>query len=339
MKKNNGKAKKRVMIFGGTGLLLTGGILLATSSCEGEKKVVVDKENSISDTTVTTVVTQDTTTTTKTFVTTTKDGKTEEVQVPVETTNTSDVNYDTTVELKPIAKTQVTIEDLVKMTKEYTKYVNEEGTFSHKNYVHGKFDEENIDLSIFAAAYLANIDYVSAEDTNTLIANGYIKDTIENVVIDSFDFYAFYTDDTVNKIKDGNTNVLDLSLIMNDKKGKDAFATMNGVIKSFNTNTQSQNLKNYKDTVFYYIEGVTVNKDDYNYSDSIFTEDKEALGVGSDYTMDYAAISVAKLAHDYDVEVPELETLFKASREDLADVYRLFYSYTAEQEKCYTKTK
>ena len=113
---------------------------------------------------------------------------------------------------------------------------------------------------------------------------------------------------------------------------------MDYVVTGFNANKKSKNLKNYKDTVFYYLEGVTVKKGDYDYSKSIYKEDKEAVGVGADYTNDYTAICIDELAKMYGVSSKELSALFKKSREDLSDVVRVFDGYTKDQ-KCYTKKK
>ena len=104
----------------------------------------------------------------------------------------------------------MTAEDVKRMSADFADYVNKTGVFRHRNYNHNYFET----YELYSVVYLANIDYIGAEETKKLIDGKFINDTVEKVIEDSFNFFAFYTDDTVNKIMDGKTNTIVLSRIM-----------------------------------------------------------------------------------------------------------------------------
>lgn len=288
--------------------------------------------------TTTTVATTTNATTTKavttTAATTTKAPAKTTAPKTTEDTEAPEVVEETIEDFTP-AIISLTAEDILKMSKEFAAYINENGIFSHRNY---KYDKFNM-VEMYSVVYLANMDFVSAEETKRLIEGGFISDDILVNIQNSFNFYSFYTTETVNRIKDGKTQILDLSSMMVDREAKKAFNAHESIITGFNTNKKSKNLKNYTDAAFYFAQGVTIkNRNGYDYSKSIYKTDREALSVGADYSLCYMGDCIDEIAKDFGIAVPEYSKIMQEGRDDLSDVVRVFESYTKD-EKCYTKTR
>ena len=140
-------------------------------------------------------------------------------------------------------------------------------------------------------------------------------------------------------MEDGKKGIIDISQIFVDKKGKEAYKTMYNMMTSFNSNKKSQNLRNYRDLVFYFAQGVTIkNRKDYDYSKSAFKDDREVLAVGSDYTLCFVSDALAQIAIVKDLAEPEYINILDKGREDMSDIMQVFKGYM-NKDNCLTKTR
>lgn len=327
MFENKKKKNKLVLFVGGAAIITAGALTLSRCSFNEENEKDNKKNLDTTTTTSNSIVTEVSKSETPIIVTT----------IPV----TSNTEYTTTTvvttkpeeeivieDLKPVV-IKNTAEDLVKLSRSFATYVNKTATLSHENY---KFEEIKPE-DLYSVIYLANIETFDKEETERLIENGIISDNILNNVADSFYFYELYADDTINKIAEGKTNIIDLSMIMSDEKGQEVAKTMNGIMTGSINATKEQNTKNYMDTVFYYAEGVTFAENDYDYRKSIYSTDRDALSVGADYTLSYAASCIDEIFKMKGVATKTYSDIMYEGRVDFSNVVQVFNGCMLEEQK------
>lgn len=321
---NNSKKKgNKIKVFIGAVVLATvGGIAL--TQCSGCEVKDVETSYSNSDTdnkdNVATTTSATTTTTPKTttapFTTTTPKTTTSKTNTTSEPTIQEEIILD---EVTP-AIINVTAEDVIKLSQSYATYINKTATLSHRNY---KFEEIKPE-ELYSVVYLANIDFVSKEETARLIANGIISDNIQNNVANSFYFYELYANDTINKISEGKTNTIDLSLLLVNEHDKEVAVTMNKIMTDSISANKETNYKNYMDTVYYYAEGVTIDNNTYDHSKSVYTSDRDKLSVGADYTLSYSASCIDEISKMNGVATEYYSQIMYKGRVDFSNVVSMF---------------
>lgn len=336
IKKNNSKTiftknkkNKNIKIFAGcAAVLLAGGIAL--TSCSGcQNKDKTPSSSSVDNNTNNTNTSKTTTSNTITSTTTTKPIVKDENEI-IETTESGEVESNETKEtedseiidfedIEPVY-IEMSAEDVVTLSRTFSEYVNKTATLSHENYKFDKVTPEDL----YSVVYLANIDSISKEETSRLIDAGLISDNIQTNVVNSFNFYELYSDDTINKIMEEKTNIIDLSLILANKHDQAVAETMNKIIiDSIDANT-AENYKNYMDTVFYYAEDVTLSGNNYDYSKSIYETDRDELSVGADYTLGYTAICINEISKMNGVSNQYASEILSNGANDFSNVVGIF---------------
>ena len=223
----------------------------------------------------------------------------------------------------------MTAEDLVKLSKTYAEYINKVGVFTTENYTYNKFEAKDL----YSAVYLSNIDCFTDEETKRLIDNGIINDDIGSVVVNSFGFFNFYQTDTYHKAKNGDKNLIDLSMLfVNDKKAEKTFETMNTVLGEMSTADSNKLSSNFVDTYAYFAAGVELPVSNYDYSKSIYTSDRSQLAAGSVYALSYAAEVIKDLSVEKGVATWAVGNTLSEVINDRSDIVRIFDGCTAIKE-------
>lgn len=273
------------------------------------------------------VTTAEITTTTTTKVETTKDTTPKTVATTEDTEPSEVVEID---DFKPVV-VKLTAEDILIMSRDFADYLNRFDGFKHRNYKFDAFDMTDL----YSVIYLTNIDYVDAKETKKLIEGGFISDNIYTNIENSFHFFSFYVTHSTNRIQDGRSDIIDISQIFVDKKGIKSYNTMYNMMTSYNSNKKSKNLKNYSDLVFYFAENTTIkNRKGYDYRTSAFSDDREVLAVGSDFTLCRVAGIIGEIAKVQGLAESEYIKIFDQGREDISDIIRVFEEYTNTKTKC-----
>lgn len=223
----------------------------------------------------------------------------------------------------------MTAEDLVKLSKTYAEYINKVGVFTTENYTYNKFEAKDL----YSAVYLSNIDCFTDEETKRLIDNGIINDDIGSVVVNSFGFFNFYQTDTYHKAKNGDKNLIDLSMLfVNDKKAEKTFETMNTVLGEMSTADSNKLSSNFVDTYAYFAAGVELPVSNYDYSKSIYTSDRSQLAAGSVYALSYAAEVIKDLSVEKGVATWTVGNTLSEVINDRSNIVRIFDGCTATKE-------
>ncbi len=330
--KNNftkNKKYKNVKIFASIAALALGATLVATScsGCHDNDKPVINNSGLNNNTSKTTTST--TTSNTTTSKTENKPVVKDEVEI-IEIVETEEVEFNEKLEtenaevidledVEPVY-IEMSAEDVVALSRSFSEYVNKTATLSHKNY---KFDAVTPE-ELYSVVYLANIDSISKEETSRLIEAGLISDNIQTNVVNSFNFYELYSDDTINKIMEEKTNIIDLSLILANKQDQKVAETMNKIMIDSINASEDQNYKNYMDTVFYYAEDVTLNDNNYIYGASIYNTDRDELSVGADYTLGYTAICINEISKMNGVSNQYASEILSNGANDFSNVVGIF---------------
>lgn len=313
--------KGKIAICAGVTVLAVGTIVLCKSCARGEVENITKGETKTSTSSSITVEVTTTPVTTEIPFTTTNAATTSNSSSAETTLTEPNSNRENSVLEDAVpAVVYISAEDVVKLSRSYATYINKTATLSHKNY---KFDEVKPE-ELYSVVYLANIDSVSASETQKLIEYGIISDNIETNVADSFNFYELYADDTINKIAEGKKNIIDLSLIITDKKGQDTAKIMNGIMTDSISATKEENTKNYIDTSMYYAEGVTLVDNSYDFSKSIYPTDRDELSVGADYTLSYAASCIDEIMKNKGVATKYYSDIMYNGRVDFSNVVQVF---------------
>lgn len=308
--------KEKIVICAGVTILAVGAFVLCKSCAKGEVENITKGETKTStSSSVTVEVTTTPVTTAKTFTTTSNSSSSETTLTEPNSNREGSVLEDAVP-----AVVYISAEDVVKLSRSYANYINKTATLSHNNY---KFDEVKPE-ELYSVVYLANIDSVSASETQKLIEYGIISDNIETNVADSFNFYELYADDTINKIAEGKKNIIDLSLIITDKKGQDTARIMNDIMTGSISATKEENTKNYIDTSMYYAEGVTLADNNYDFSKSIYPTDRDELSVGADYTLSYAASCIDEIMKNNGIATKYYSDIMYNGRVDFSNVVQVF---------------
>ena len=219
-------------------------------------------------------------------------------------------------------------EDVIKLSESFAEYLNKEATLSHVNY---KFCEIK-PKDLYSVVYLANIDNISKEETETLIEAELISSNIQKNIENSFYFYNLYTDDTINKIDEGKTNLIDLSFILSNKHDIKTFNIMNKIMIDSITNTPEENYKNYVDTAFYYASGVTISNSTYDYSQSVYETDRDKLTVGGNYTLSFVATTIDFISFNNKVATKGVSKILQSGANDFANVTSIFNGCKVDPE-------
>lgn len=322
--------KKKLLIFGSAATLIGGTIALV--SCNNNNQNVnnssivtddtnLDKNNSNN-------VKPSTTTTTSS-----NNKNNSNVTIDANEVETIEVTIDSedvkeSEEIVP-AVVYMTAEDLVKLSKTYAEYINKVGVFTTENYAYNKFEAKDL----YSAVYLSNIDCFTDEETKRLIDNGIINDDIGSVVVNSFGFFNFYQTDTYHKAKNGDKNLIDLSMLfVNDKKAEKTFETMNAVLGEMSTVDNNKLSSNFVDTYAYFAAGVELPVSNYDYSKSIYTSDRSQLAAGSVYALSYAAEVIKDLSVEKGVATWAVGNTLSEVINDRSDIVRIFDGCTATKE-------
>ena len=287
-KNNSNKNKKNVKIFAGIAALALGGALTLTccSGCQGDIEPTVSYSNSD-------LGNKPSQTTSKTTSSTTTTAPKENVEPEIENESMEETE-EIEIELEDVEPVyqSMSAEEMVTLSNSFSSYINKAATLSHNNYKFAEITPEDL----YSVVYLANIDIISKEETARLIEAGIISDNIQTNVVNSFNFYELYSDDTINKIMEGKTDLIDLSLILANKHDQAVAQTMNKIMIDSIKADNSVAYKNYMDTVFYYAEDVTLYNTEYDYSQSIYETDRDKLSVGGDYTLGYVAVCIDEIS-------------------------------------------
>ena len=321
--------KKRLAVFGG--IVILGGTI-ALVSCENNNQIVNDAS----------IVADDSNNEKNDFVnveastTTISNIKNENSSItidanidePVEVIIGSDATKEELDEIRP-AVVYMTAEDLVKLSKTYAEYINKVGVFTTENYTYNKFEAKDL----YSVVYLSNIDCFTDEETKRLIDSGIINDDIGSVVVNSFGFFNFYQTDTYHKAKNGDKNLIDLSMLfVNDKKAEKTFETMNTVLGEMSTADSNKLSSNFVDTYAYFAAGVELPVSNYDYSKSIYTSDRSQLAAGSVYALSYAAEVIKDLSVEKGVATWAVGNTLSEVINDRSDIVRIFDGCTATKE-------
>lgn len=322
--------KKRLVMFGGAAVLLGGTIALVSYNTDSQNvngaSIVTDDTN----------VGKDNSNSVKPSVPTTSNNENENsanVTIDASDVETIDVtiggeDIKENDELVP-AVVYMTAEDLVKLSKTYAEYVNKVGVFTTENYVYNKFEAKDL----YSAVYLSNIDCFTDEETKRLIDNGIINDDIGSVIVNSFGFFNFYQTDTYHKAKNGDKNLIDLSMLfVNDKKAEKTFETMNNVLNEMSTADSSKLSSNFVDTYAYFAAGVELPVENYDYSKSIYTSDRSQLAAGSVYALSYAAEVIKDLSVEKGVATWTVGNTLSEVINDRSNIVRIFEGCRASKE-------
>ena len=325
---NNKKSRvKKLVVFGGLAALVGTTTLVSCQSCKGNvSNNNSDDSNKNSDanrfnsSNPTSEVYNPELGTNET-VTIMFDEETKENTVEAENIKKND-------ELVP-AVVYMTAEDLVKLSKTYAEYVNKVGVFTTENYVYNKFEAKDL----YSAVYLSNIDCFTDEETKRLIDNGIINDDIGSVIVNSFGFFNFYQTDTYHKAKNGDKNLIDLSMLfVNDKKAEKTFETMNNVLNEMSTADSSKLSSNFVDTYAYFAAGVELPVENYDYSKSIYTSDRSQLAAGSVYALSYAAEVIKDLSVEKGATTWAVGNTLSEVINDRSNIVRIFEGCRASKE-------
>lgn len=321
--------KKRLAMFGG--IVILGGTI-ALVSCENNNQnvndasIVADDSNNekndfvnveASTTTISNIKNENSSTTIDA-----------NIDEPVEVIIGSDATKEELDEIRP-AVVYMTAEDLVKLSKTYAEYINKVGVFTTENYTYNKFEAKDL----YSVVYLSNIDCFTDEETKRLIDSGIINDDIGSVVVNSFGFLNFYQTDTYHKAKNGDKNLIDLSMLfVNDKKAEKTFETMNTVLGEMSTADSNKLSSNFVDTYAYFAAGVELPVSNYDYSKSIYTSDRSQLAAGSVYALSYAAEVIKDLSVEKGVATWAVGNTLSEVINDRSDIVRIFDGCTATKE-------
>ena len=322
--------KKKLFIFGSAATLIGGTIALV--SCNNNNQNV----NNSSIVTDDTNLDKNNSNNVKPSITTTTSSNNESnsnVTVDANEVETIEVTIDSedTKESEEIvpAVVYMTAEDLVKLSKTYAEYINKVGVFTTENYTYNKFEAKDL----YSAVYLSNIDCFTDEETKRLIDNGIINDDIGSVVVNSFGFFNFYQTDTYHKAKNGDKNLIDLSMLfVNDKKAEKTFETMNTVLGEMSTADSNKLSSNFVDTYAYFAAGVELPVSNYDYSKSIYTSDRSQLSVGSIYTLSFATEVIKNLSVEKGAATWTVGNTLSEVINDRSDIVRIFDGCTAIKE-------
>ena len=314
-KKAKGNIIKKIVVYAGAGLVLAGGTIALGScvcgGCAGDVKTTTSSSNDqlSSMNSLSSSVSYDNSN-------------------PTEVTNSSssaseDNSYD-----MPELVTDLSVEDITKLSTDLNNHVNEVAILSHENYQYAPLDAR----TLYTTVYLANIDYISAETTNELIEKGMITDNIHTNIEESQEFYGMYFADTINKILSGNTNIMDLSIMMANPRDKEVAQTMRKQTIDFVDASIEENRKNFQDLAAFYSAGEFIPQG-YDFSKSIYKVNEEQIGVGADYSLYYGAQVIVEAAKYYD-QVNEEKITDKQSLKilnnqlfDCANIMNVFNDY------------
>lgn len=232
-------------------------------------------------------------------------------------------------------KSKLTADDLVKMSESFSEYVNKTAVLSHKYYKYEKLKPEDL----YPVIFLGNITRFSKEEILELIDRGIISDNHNTNEINSYDFFELYHNDTLNKIMEGRTDIIDLSLILSDERDIEIANTMNTVITDFVSESWSVNYKNYMDTVYYYAGNVTLYNNQYDYSQSIYSTDRSGLSVGADYVLCFAATVIDSIAENNNMANQYSSKMIFDNAYDHSNIASVFNDCNAKSEVAIPKGK
>ena len=329
--------KKKLLIFGSAATLIGGTIALV--SCNNNNQNV----NNSSIVTDDTNLDKNNSNNVKPSTTTTPSSNNKNnsnVTIDANEVETIEVTIDSedvkeSEEIVP-AVVYMTAEDLVKLSKTYAEYINKVGVFTTENYAYNKFEAKDL----YSGVYLSNIDCFTDEETKRLIDNGIINDDIGSVVVNSFGFFNFYQTDTYHKAKNGDKNLIDLSMLfVNDKKAEKTFETMNAVLGEMSTADSNKLSSNFVDTYAYFAAGVELPVSNYDYSKSIYTSDRSQLVAGSVYALSYAAEVIKDLSVEKGVATWAVGNTLSEVINDRSDIVRIFDGCTATKENANEPSK
>ena len=329
--------KKKLMVFGGAAAIIGGAVALV--SCNANNQNV----NNASIVTDDTNLDKNNSNNVKPSTTTTPSSNNESnsnVTIDANEVETIEVTIDSedTKESEEIvpAVVYMTAEDLVKLSKTYAEYINKVGVFTTENYTYNKFEAKDL----YSAVYLSNIDCFTDEETKRLIDNGIINDDIGSVVVNSFGFFNFYQTDTYHKAKNGDKNLIDLSMLfVNDKKAEKIFETMNTVLGEMSTADSNKLSSNFVDTYAYFAAGVELPVSNYDYSKSIYTSDRSQLSVGSIYTLSFATEVIKNLSVEKGAATWTVGNTLSEVINDRSDIIRVFEGCTISKENANEPSK
>lgn len=330
--KNKKLNKKNLVIFGSSVILLGGAISLVSCNAGNQKDNTpsqsYDDDNSKGNDI-------------KTSASSNIDN-TNSVIEPVEEKNDETIEIvldedekDELIEFEPNV-VYMTLEDVVKLSESYAEYLNKVGVFQTENYAYNKFEAKDL----YSAIYLSNIDCFTKEETSKLIENGIINDDIPSIIVDSFEFFNFYQTDTINKVRNNDTNLIDLSLMFaNDEKAIEVSNTMNKVFAEINSDDMDKISNNFIDTYAYFAMGVELPVQNYDYSKSVYTSDRSQLSVGSEYALSYAAEVIKDLSIEKGVTTREIGSTLSEIINDRSNIVRVFNDCVETKEESKTLVK
>lgn len=303
--------KKKLLIFGSAATLIGGTIALV--SCNNNNQNVNNSS----------IVTDDTNLDKNNSNVTIDANEVETIEVTIDSEDTKESE-----EIVP-AVVYMTAEDLVKLSKTYAEYINKVGVLTTENYTYNEFEAKDL----YSTVYLSNIECFTAEETERLIENGIINDNIYSICENSWNFLTFYQGDTLYKVRNKNTNLIDLSMLfVNDKKAEKIFETMNTVLNEMNTADSNKLSSNFVDTYAYFAAGVELPVSNYDYSKSIYTSDRSQLSVGSIYTLSFATEVIKNLSVEKGAATWTVGNTLSEVINDRSDIIRVFEGCTISKE-------
>lgn len=229
---------------------------------------------------------------------------------------------------------KVTADDVVELSKKYAEYVNKTAVLVSEKYKFSEIKPEDL----YAITYLANISFIDNEETEKLIEMGVIKENFHEMVGSNDKFLGLYITDTINKVYDKNTNIIDLTLLMVDEHDKSVADIMQKMITDSITNTKEENLANYKHLVFYFGENMTYTEGEYDYRTSPFEDDIDELTTGGKFLLGFTAVTMDKVYSNAGIKNTRYSKIIKENAGNSSNIINTFYDECRKPVRDETET-
>lgn len=239
---------------------------------------------------------------------------------PTSTVSSSQLENSNSDVTEPTIK-KVTADDVVQLSKTYAEYVNKTAILATENYKFAELKPEDL----YAITYLANISFIDSEETDKLIEMGAIQENFHEMVGNNDKFLGLYITDTINKIYNKDTNIIDLKLLMVDEHDKSVADMMQKMITDSVTNTKDENLENYKHLVFYFGENMTYTQGEYDYSTSPFEDDIDELTTGGKFLLGFTAVTMDKIYSNAGIKNARYSNIIKENAGNASNIINTFY--------------
>lgn len=222
---------------------------------------------------------------------------------------------------------RLTAEDVVILSEESAKHINDTATLKTEDYVFSEVETDDV----IEFATLCNIDFISKEELARLIDKDLVSDNFHSIMQNKRLSYLFgiMASDTYTKAREGKTDMIDPSLILVDEKDKKVLQTLRQMMIDSSTATFEENKNNYQHVVFYFGEDMQSYQGEYDYTTSPFEGDVSELSTGGKFMAGLYASIMDTVYNEKGVTNKRYSEVLNRNVTDVTNLINTFYDECA----------